>query len=451
MRYFHIITLVIFLSTILCFATEQIELSSRVGITISLESREYFGLFPQITDYKSAILIKDNLTNYFQVNTSKTEVRIPVSDSSIIAMRFVIDNYEEILRNPRIYKSNPDLLIGLIKVNHKYNRQCKQTKLVMKDKSELSGYILCADSSYLVITPDTVFIPSLSKFQVLNYRDIYSIQNVDYPIIDGTKIIWEENLFSLNEKTLLIRFNDNFNIPPEIKNYISKNPENENINYGTSIMDFENMYQRKFNISLDFSYQWFNLEGLITKSSYLSSFDKNFSSLMSFKTFISGGFNIDYQLLNRVKAQVGYNYEQFEVILTNFSGSNIITANTANFTLYYTLWNSKTYMFQPRQLFVDLFVGAQIHSFKYKDTNLYKVINTYEIFKNEDITRKLRNSYKLGLRMNFKTLYSSNVYLSGFINYHHDYGLIRYAGTITSRYINFILSYGATFGIGLEF
>ena len=67
-----------------------------------------------------------------------------------------------------------------------------------------------------------------------------------------------------------------------------------------------------------------------------------------------------------------------------------------------------------------------------------------------DITKKMRMSYKAGVSYRLKISHWNYAYISGFANYHKDYGIVNYDDEIFTRNIDYILSYGLTFGIGFE-
>jgi hypothetical protein len=311
----------------------------------------------------------------------------------------------------------------------------------MKDKSEIFGHVLCMDSSHVVLTTDTLFIPSSSKFRVVNYRDIYSIPKADYPIIDGSAVIWEENRRSISETSLLINTQEKRTIPPEAVRYISENPRNENNAYEESKLDFDDLYQKRFAVSVDGSYQRFI-------PSFLANSRQNSLIDCSIDSYYSEGINFNYKIFHNLDIQLGYDYEQIKFHFDNNTYSANIIGNTINMNLIYNFWHNRNYSFLQNQIYFDLLIGAQIHWFDYSQYWLSK--DQYKYYKSSNIVEKNRNSLKLGFNIRYKVYNSAYLLINFIIKDNLDFGYISWRDIYSAKYINSILSCGINLGFGIE-
>jgi hypothetical protein len=436
-----------------CQSAEQIILSPRLGKLITLQSRNYFGLFPQIKSFKSAILYKGINSNYFEVTTDNSTEKIPVSDSTIIAMAFVIDRFEDIITNPSVYNMNKDLIKGLIRVNTYNNNYSKKVEIVLKDQSKAKGYIIHVDSTFIVLTKSQDYDYKENKFRIIHYSDIYSIQSNKYLIIYYSREIFEEYAYALYDLKLFTNSFYKKATPPEVLEFVKENANQTLLNVPNTVIDFDNIYMRKASLSTDVSYQIFNVSKMIVlplnmlpQSEYKFSFDD----------YYSFGLNFDYNITPAIRTQIGYNYETIDFNFKDKSYDRQIKGQTINFNVFYNLWHSKRFRFQELQSFFYVFAGAQMHWYTYYAP--YDYIYPPTLFQHLsdpgleefDICKEMRMSYKAGISYRLKTAYSNYCFISLFTNYHRNYGLINYDNELYTRNIDYIFSYGFTFGIGLE-
>ncbi|MFH1052387.1 MAG: hypothetical protein V1779_15810 [bacterium] len=443
-------------SNLLCEGIEKLLLSPRLTDTITTEIRNYFGLFPGVQKFSSAVLYQDNNSKYFKIKTESSEFSLPVSDSSVLVLTNIIDNFEDILSKKKLIYVNPKLLTNLLSIYTRNNPRLKSIKLTLRDGTDYSGFIVLTDSNFVIMSKDSINRLLLKKLESFYFNDIYSISDIDYSIIDGCKEIFLDNVDSFIDVSYFTNPNGFTVAPPEIWNFLRNQQKKDTLEIRSSL-DFDDLYEKKFMLSLDISQQVFNLRGIPTTnlSHYYHSlyYEKNEQNVFSFTDYLSISLDFDYLILEKIRMNIGYNYEYIGFDINTGFYDNSLYGYALNFNVSYNFFNSRLYNFQTQQFFMDLFIGGQIHKFYYSYEN--NLTNTDNIFDKSildfDVTKNIKYSYKLGLNIRYKI--SDFVFwkINGFINYNDDYGLIIQHNQISTRYINYILSYGISGGFGIEF
>jgi hypothetical protein len=434
-----------------CQSAEQIILSPRLGKLITLQSRNYFGLFPKIKNYQSAILIQDNSTKFFEVKTDNSTEKIPVTDSTIIALAFVIDRFEEIITNPNVYGMNKDLIAGLIKISTTYNNKSKKAEIVLKDNSKAKGYIIFVDSTYIVLTKSQDYDHRDNKFRILHYSDIYSILGKSQINIYNFRDLFEFYIKEINELAKFKNANDYNVAPPEVMQFIKDNPFKTVQNDEIPNADLDSPLLRNYLISFETSYQQFNVNNLKVSTLFNNEVNNN-NYVLSFRNYFSFNTNFEYRLLNSLRFQIGMSLENIAYAYGNDSINGNLESGALNLNLLYTLWHNKTYHYQQKQVFLNIFTGIQLKYYGYSIPTKSIVYMKYDndIINTEEITKGVKQSYKMGLNFSYKYNKSDYLLLSVFANYHSNYGIINFSEYLTTRYINYILSYGIAIGFAHE-
>jgi len=127
-------------------AQSVISLSDRLGTVISSQARDYFGLFPKIEDFESAVLKQDGVKFYFQIKTKSGEIKKNVSDSTVQALKLVIENFEKIINteNRKKSMSTPEFFWILSKLTQDTSRinQPLMSFCEMESKSMVSSFFI---------------------------------------------------------------------------------------------------------------------------------------------------------------------------------------------------------------------------------------------------------------------------------------------------------------------
>jgi|GEM_PF-5153547 len=447
---------ILIISFIFCYSisysTEKIALSTRLDDTIYPEERNYFGLFPNIDDFSCAVLCQDGSTKFFRIKTESEEYDLPVADSTLLVLKVIIDNFEDILIKKKLLYIDPKILTNFITIYTKINSDLKIINVKLKDSSEYSGYILLSDSHFVIMTKDSIQNRDYNNLQAFHYSEIYSISEIDYPIIDGSKEVFWDDDESLRENSYYVNPQGIHVAPPEVYSFLRKQIP-ENYIAVDSKIDFDDLYKNKFMLSFDISQQVFNLRGIPTIPLYYQGYFKNSEFRpFSFLDYTSIGISIDYLLLNNLLVNIGSNYELIGYNISDGIYYSSINGYTLNFNLAYNFFKTREYNYQPYQFLFDLFLGCQLHKFFYPDESnfSYKKYWVDSSILDYDISKKMKFSYKFGINIRYKinSLYFWK--LSGFVNYHDDYGLIIQKEGISTRYIPYIYSFGISGGFGIE-
>ncbi|MEI6089372.1 MAG: hypothetical protein WCR42_02880 [bacterium] len=441
MKKSYLILLVLVVNSVICFGTEQIELTSRLGESISLDSRNYFGLFPDVKDYKSAVLYKNVGHNYFEISAGKSEVKskIILSDSAVATLAYVIDNYEGIISEPTNYKLNGKLISGLLRVSTQFNKKAKSVNITLRDSTKFSGFILYADSSNLVTTPDSTYRPKSGNLRITGYYDIYSITNVDYPIIDGTQTLFVINNTSFKKMAIFKNVAGISVTPPEVLKCISANPIPEVKEAYKSSLDFDKLYFKRMMVAVDYTYQ------LLYKNKYDFIVGNDIPILNLYLThYCSLGLNCNYKISRRMSTEIGYKYELISYKMGN-NVYNALYSNSFNINFGYTIWHSRKNQFEYNQLFSELIGGVSIHNYRNKSDKTQYVNTLYSKY----LTGNSKLSYMIGTRMRYKINKTANLLISGFINYYDRWGKLRLYN-MSSENIPYNISYGLSAGLGFD-
>jgi len=442
MRKMYLILLVFVFNSIICFGSEQIELSSRLGKTITPESRDYFGLFPNVKDFKSAVLIKDSINNYLEITAGKLDIRTTtvISDSSIFALRYVIDNFEKIISNRIKITINPKYAVNYLVIGTKYNNKAKLLRITLEDSTSFQSFIIYSDSNAIVTTPDSIYNPSTSPLRITEYSDIYSISGVSYNIIDRTKEIFVLNLQQFSKYALFTNYNKANVTPPEVLKLINNQTKTNETNYYESKLNFNRLYFKRMMLSVDCSYQ------ILYRSKFgFKVWDYQPEVTLYLTNYYSLGFNFNYKISRSINAEIGYKYELISYKMSD-KIYNAIYGNTFNLNLLYNLWHSKKNLYEYDQLFADMLCGVNIHDYHYIKFHNEQYLNQTN---STDLTETSKLSYLFGTRLRYKINTTMNFLLIGFINYYDCWGKVRIYEMTTENIPN-NFNYGFSFGFGLE-
>lgn len=442
--------------TLLSSGAELIELSPRVGKSISQESRNYFGLFPYVKNYVKSELFKDNNRRYLSFTTIDTIFNINISDYIFNSLSTIIENYEDIIAkgSKTKFKFNSDSLLNYIKVKTIYRTNPNIISVTKTDGTELSGYLMNYDTLLIVLAVDSIFSRSNKSFTTLYYNEIKTIKEAKYPEIYGNKLIFQQNNRYFEESAMFTHTEDLYIFPPEvieaIKNTKYPDLSVNNIYYP----DFDSLYQHSNMLSIDITYQKYNLNGLIINAFCGNSPKELYElNLFSFERYLTLGLNYDKKITKNLRIQLGYNYEIVDFTFMKNAYTNQMISNTINLSVIYNLWHSKLFQFMEHQFYLDIFGGAQFHTFKYKYENWICYNSTIQdlALAKKDITAHLTMSYKLGLNLRYRLNSMDYIYISGFTNFNDYNSYISFASSLYTRYIDYILSYGVSAGFGIEF
>lgn len=134
-----------------------VPLSARMGDTIDLEERNYFGLFPLYPNFESAKLYQVNETLYrlrlqLMDNGQSSEAVIELDNNRLAAIQHYIDNFESLFDNEQsvawgyvIKVANPVMHI---------NRKSPGVEATLVDKSRRRGQLLYIDENVLVLSKE---------------------------------------------------------------------------------------------------------------------------------------------------------------------------------------------------------------------------------------------------------------------------------------------------------
>lgn len=449
-----LITAFLIFSYAICISSETIELSGRVGKTITEKSKEYFGLFPDIEGFISAELKKDNNSNYFLIKSEESETELFVSDSTIIALRFLVDNFENILCGKTKFGMNLSLIKGIVKVNTRYNEKICEISALLRDSTVVKGYIIYFTDSLIAITNDIISIHDENNTRIIQYSDIYSIIKAPYPIIDGNQLIFFLNTGYYGETQIFRHTNFISVIPPEIYRYVMKSSTEIKADYQSDI-DFDSIYYNRFSITFAAGYQKFNLQGLLATNIDNIQFPywlKNSGKALAinFENYYLFGIDIGYNISNNLKLELGYRYETFGFYFGNFQ-HNYLASNSFNLGLKYTLWKSGRYYFEPSSFFVDFSAGLLYQDFYSGFEIIRRNSKHYNELEGIDIINKPCISYRAGINLRYTMSKAVFIFISGIINYHDFNSVIIYGNDYCTRYIDYIISYGLTSGFGINF
>lgn len=165
------ISIILLLSVILFFFNKKnfaqshaqlIEISSRLGSRIDLNTRNYFHLFPKIIDFHYAELFqKDSDEYFFRIHFGNSnndyDSITNLNTEEILLLKYYIENFESSIDN--FFEENI-LMNEIIDINsykNQYGNAKKQKyNLILnhEDTDPVFGWIIYADSNELAIKPD---------------------------------------------------------------------------------------------------------------------------------------------------------------------------------------------------------------------------------------------------------------------------------------------------------
>ncbi|MBI5325217.1 MAG: hypothetical protein HZB41_08105 [Ignavibacteriae bacterium] len=259
--FFQIIIIFIFIISYCVQSAEpnNIELSPRVGTEISKLERDYFGLFPKISGFFSSTLIDNKVDGkYFLIQTTDGPQEIHVEDNNIRELRKVLENYEKIINNKNQAKIDVDisLIRDLIKVNSIYYSDADKIKISLINGDSLFGQLLYFDDKrvFIFLSENEFNYKILEEnTRIVHCNEIYSIKEVDYPIIIGNRNIFCNNEQSLTNYLLFRDKNDKINLPPELWGIISKDTIINEIQNEIYNPIFDELYQNHFFGSISYN------------------------------------------------------------------------------------------------------------------------------------------------------------------------------------------------------
>jgi hypothetical protein len=215
---------------------DEIEISKRIGMEIEPVHKEYFNLFPNIKSFKSAKLYKinDSIVQFEIASTPDGKIKydtLPFLKSTHSILEKLIENYEYIVEfenKGQIFEiiwSSELLKIVTPKLN--FNDYRNAFKFKMSDNTIISGDLMWADSSFLVLAPDN------SQF---NWKDVeiqykvYHFSEISSVLIPGKReFLGREDIYLLNlnyfqelSSFIEINLDNEYIVVPEINNLISE-------------------------------------------------------------------------------------------------------------------------------------------------------------------------------------------------------------------------------------
>ncbi|MFA6571957.1 MAG: hypothetical protein WCT77_12065, partial [Bacteroidota bacterium] len=230
MKYFILFFLLSFTTGLFAQETSsQIISIPRIGTEINQNDRMYFSLFPNINGFISCKTIVgktggyDFVIQYDSLNKTYTKV-LSISQNDFRQLSLAIENYEYIFaENEKKESINWKNIINIF-INPKFRYDAdinKNLTLVLKNGTEVSGRLLKADSSFLVIDiNDSSFNwrNSESHINVFHYSEIMEIKKPFSLALNGYKSIYNLNLSHFQKISSFQTFfgQDTLPPPPEI-------------------------------------------------------------------------------------------------------------------------------------------------------------------------------------------------------------------------------------------
>lgn len=428
---------------------KEIELSPRSGKGLTLEARNYFGLFPEINDFRSAALHSEGGKRYFLVETGSREIEYPISDSALAGLRELMENFEEFLAGKWKYPRNSKELSGIIKIRTYANDSKKAIRIKLMNNMWVSGYIIHCDSNSIFIIPNNSYDKSAKLYFPISYRDIKSINGMPYPIIEGEKLLFRENLDHIG-KLALYQNKDNVNIaPPEIINYKYKNSNLSKEDSSITHRNIDSIYRKRTIIWFDCSYQYFIQRNLLLQSEIGRQSLRNESiGYKALNGYYSHGLSVTHEISPKTRIKFGAFKENINIgIWEEISGGQL---QSEGFILgaHYKLWQSKEFQFMNNQYYLDVFARTEMRRFHLSSKRFRHLSSNLYDYYNNATTRKYDYSYAGGFCLNYK-YYKVIMSLSGFMNYHNNYGGFNIINLGRTRNINYLVSYGASLGVGM--
>lgn len=429
------------------FGAEVVELSSRTGIKITKESRDYFGLFPKIDNFQNAELLNESDSLFFKIQDDGQEIFIPISKNTFNALREIINNFEDVLINPKDYSSFASSIIGFIKIDVGINKSAKKFQLNLKNGKNFHEFVIYVNDILLITTPDSIYNRNTANLTLIPIEDLYSISEVTFPIVDGCKILFKENVKKISEYSLFSSNNNSNVAPPEVVSFIRNNYINK-ISNNECNLNIDSLYPQKVSVSVDFSLQRFIMDKFIAING-----DGNFN-YFSLDNYYSTGLNFDYALNQNFKFRLGYN---LELIYYHFykddavykyddeinSQFNKLIGNALTFQVFYKIYSKNNF-------YSGIFTGITVRKYFLFDKS--GMINIYNNLLKYEIVNKPKISFKSGLEFKYKFGIKSFIDISTFLQYHNDLGIViskdRSAHT---RYVNYLFSLGLSLGYGEDY
>jgi hypothetical protein len=439
--------LVIFLIALPIFVYSQgsglIELHPRIGDTLTLEKRDYFGLFPNIEQFNSATLQKTSGKEYvFNISFADRIYQKVVDDSVVVALRYYIDNYEDLINQNRTpdKKFERYLIPDFVTISTFYRTNIQKLKIKLLDKSEIEEYLVYHNDSCLILSNknNVNSFRNLSDFRIINFNEIDTAFNIKYGIIKGKNFVFVKNFEILDSLSMF--YQNGEIMAPEIKNLLKANKikslQTDNLEF-----DFDQPYLTKFSLSLNNSFQLFYVDKFILVPSVKIWLENQY--------IIQTGVDFGYRIIDPLKVLVGINYGQYvfkKVLSFSKTQFNITSLNLG---LDYNLWHQDKYRFNSHQFLFDIFANIFIQKYSYNYGEHIPDINK-SVIDEYDFTRNYKFMYQGGLKLDY--LYNHNFFtsLSTNFNYYNDLGLISPDGQLSTRYINFFITYGINLTFGIQ-
>ncbi len=240
-----------------CFAGEITVLSDRTGKEIDLFERNYFLLFPEIDDFYTARLSKNEDGSYEFIVSRKQngnvlpDTIISAVEDAIANLKIYIDNYEKIMiyhdseKYPGLVKQiglEPDPISKYIHFTQMIQEPVKLF-FITRENDTVYAKLMLATSDYLAILRYDTWDMDIVKdsLMVFHYSEIGHIGYNGEIEVAGNRGIYDLLLKSLREKDAFIYANDTMFYAPEILTRINEKKKNF-VPSEMPVPDFETLY-----------------------------------------------------------------------------------------------------------------------------------------------------------------------------------------------------------------
>lgn len=248
------ITAIAFIISIFIFTQLNAQITPRVGIEIDKNEREYFGLFPKIDNFQSAVLRKENDTSFgFKINYTKDSLTLDtlyvLNLKAISTLNKFIENYEEICVTDDIFSYPLDWILivkDLIRLRIMYDNPDDEISIFLNSGEYIESSLLYFTDNQLVLWPqDSVYNWESYQKYIRNilFKDIQSVKYkcclFQEDVYYNLKIDREPNILELTKDTteLILNYTPfrwpeygySAILPPELKDLLISNyyePEN---------------------------------------------------------------------------------------------------------------------------------------------------------------------------------------------------------------------------------
>ena len=351
-------TLLIVLS--LCLYSQntknEIELSPRVGSVIDTIERNYFGLFPDIKEFKQAVFLKKSNDSFdlkisYSVENIEKDTILTISDSTFKILNLVVNNYENMYDD-----ENPEIrFINRLKINkfhtanmtYKYNEKLFEIETMNDEK--ISGSILYIDNEFLLIWTGNEkyrWQDVKENIKVFYYKEIKKIDGAEYELIGGNQNIYKSNFDFLKFYVPFKNLDNNIIITPEINNCIEQYRSEIKTKVFKNPIDYQMLISSQYSklffaascgLLSDFSS---DLNIVLSMNYNLNKFQKTITNTFVFWTDVALGFNISERI--SIDAFFRYLPKFYELYGTGYGFNFHYKFYSGLLPLFFNLKNSLT-------------------------------------------------------------------------------------------------------------